>query len=297
MAPGPFACQDRPRERTRFMRPRTVFGLDFSGASQAGRFAWLAELEVTSERPKLLRLASLGTRAGTDDRDVVLSWLVGAIRSSEDALWGIDAPFGLPVELFDAHASWRDQLAWVGAWTGDAKSLGRALMQRSLELFGTRHVRRRTDREEHTPFDCYHYRIIYQTFHAMRDVLGPLSTDAGTVVFPFDPPWPSGAKRAVVEACPSSTLRRLGLPRRGYKQPQGGTLTVERLDVRREILRGLGAHVGFAPSHRRVMLANPGGDAIDAVLAAFGAWSAFQREDLAVMASDARVSREGWVFA
>jgi hypothetical protein len=45
------------------------------------------------------------------------------------------------------------------------------------------------------------------------------------------------------------------------------------------------------------MLMNPGGDAIDAVFAALGAWSAFRREDLAAMASDPRVSREGWVFA
>lgn len=279
------------------VKPRTVFGLDFSGARQAGRFAWLAELEVAPDRLKLRRLASLGTLAGADDRELVLPWLVDAIRSTEDALWGIDAPFGLPVELFEPDVGWRDQLAWVGAWKGDAKSLGRALMQRTLDLCGVRHVRRRTDREEHTPFDCYHYRIVYQTFHAMRDVLGPLSADAGTVVLPFDRPWPSGAKRAVVESCPSSTLRRLGLPRRGYKQPQGGTLTAERLGVRREILRGLWAHVGFAPSHRREMLTNPGGDAIDAVLAALGAWRAFRREDLAGMASDARVSREGWVFA
>ncbi len=279
-----------------FVKPKTVFGLDFSGAAQAGRFAWLAQLDVTTVPPKLLRLASLGSLAGADEREVVLPWLVGAIRSSEDALWGIDAPFGLPVELFDPDAGWRDQLAWVGAWKGDAKSLGRALVQRSLDVCGVRHVRRRTDREEHTPFDCYHYRIVYQTFHVMRDVLGPLSKEAGTVVLPFDR-GASGAKRAVVEACPSSTLRRLGLPRRGYKQPEGGPLTTDRLDVRGVMLKGLGTRVTMARSHRRVMLTNAGGDALDAVIAALGAWNAFRREDLGAMVSDARVSREGWVFA
>ena len=37
-----------------------------------------------------------------------------------------------------------------------------------------RDIRRLTDIEEKAPFDPYHYRIIYQTFHGMRDVLGRL---------------------------------------------------------------------------------------------------------------------------
>jgi hypothetical protein len=41
-------------------------------------------------------------------------------------------------------------------------------------LGGPRHMRRLNDLEVKAPFDPFHYRIIYQTFHGMRDVLGPL---------------------------------------------------------------------------------------------------------------------------
>ena len=35
-------------------------------------------------------------------------------------------------------------------------------------LGGPLHIRRLTDSEAKTPFDCYHYRIIYQTAHNLK---------------------------------------------------------------------------------------------------------------------------------
>jgi len=132
------------------------------------------------------------------------------------------------------------------------------------------HIRRLTDTEAKTPFDCYHYRIIYQTFHGMRDVLLPLARTRGTAILPFQYRKLPSACRAVVEACPSSTLKRLGLPHQNYKQPQGGRLAPRRRRTKRRILEGLRGAVSSSDSQVRVMMRNGGGDALDAVIAAVG---------------------------
>jgi hypothetical protein len=277
-----------------------VFGVDFSGARLAGRNTWLARLAVVDPSPgrfELLELSSLEALAGTAARDAALAWLVRSIRASRGALWGIDAPLGLPVALFDEPTSWRDQLAFAGSFEGDALAFGRHLVARSRRTHGATRARRVAEREANTPFDAYHYRIVHQTFHAMRDVARPLAVDERVAVLPFDA-WQPCHEVAVVEACPSSTLARLGLPRRGYKQPAGGTITPERRATRERLLTGIEARVHVAGAHRRALLENPGGDAIDAVLAAIGAFDGVVHgawRDR--VASEPRVAREGWVFA
>ena len=100
----------------------------------------------------------------------------------------------------------------------------------------------------------------------------------------------------LVEACPSSTLKRLGLPHHNYKQPEGGPLTRKRLRTRRAILAGLAGHVRFDRGQRRVMMRNPGGDALDAVIAALGAAQAWARADHEEIARHPRYRREGRLF-
>ena len=100
----------------------------------------------------------------------------------------------------------------------------------------------------------------------------------------------------LVEACPASTLRLLGLPRQNYKQPEGGPLTRRRRLTRRAILAGLGSLLRFTPAQHRVMMRDPGGDALDAVIAAVGARASWQRTDHAAVARDARYRREGFLY-
>lgn len=275
----------------------TVFGVDFSGARLAGKNTWVARFDVEPTRLRLRSLDSLESLAGTAERGPALAWLTDAIASSNDALWGIDAPLGLPVELFDDGTSWRRILDFVCQFNGDAIALGRHLVERSRAFTGAMHVRRVTDREEKTPFDCYHYRIVHQTCHAMRDVATPLAREPHVRIAPFDDA-DDETRVVLVEACPSSTLRRLELPRRGYKQTTRGPVDAARTEVRERILGGIRRHASFGQRHRRVMLENPGGDAIDAVLAGVGAFAAWRRGDWRERAlREPRIAREGWVFA
>ncbi len=130
----------------------------------------------------------------------------------------------------------------------------------------------------------------------MRDVLGPLARTRGTAIVPFHYRRLAAARRVVVEACPGSTLKRLGLPHQNYKQPAGGPLTPRRRRTRRAILRGLAAYARIAEPQQRAIMRNSGGDALDAVIAAVGAAQAWLSADHRRIARQPRYRREGRLF-
>ncbi len=278
------------------MKVKTIIGVDFSGAKLAGKNIWLADVEVHDGRSRLRELHPLESLAGSAEREIALAHLADRIVKSTDTLWAIDFPFALPIELACMGKTFAEQLETTRVYLKDAKEFGRWLLGEAKKLGGANHIRRQTDGEAKTPFDCYHYRIIYQTFHGMRDVLRAIATDGRTAVLPFQYDRLKRAKRVVIEACPSTTLKRLGWPHQNYKQPTGGPLTAKRLATRKRIYEGLVGQIEIPPSLKRLMARNPGGDAIDAVLAAVGAWRAWSGADHAGIAAHARYPLEGYVY-
>lgn len=279
-----------------------VYGVDFSGARTAGRTTWIARVEPArrlgpGQRLRLAELARLERLCGTAERSAALAHLVGRVAASADALWAFDFPFGLPVEVMDPGTGWPAQLDFLHSWGEDAYAAGLECLRRARALGGPQHIRRLTDREAKAPFDCYHYRIIYQTFYGMRDVLGPLRRLRQTAILPFQYRRLAAARRVLVEACPSSTLKRLGLPHQNYKQPEGGPLSRRRRMTRRLILTGLAAHVEVGEREARVIMRDGGADALDAVLAAVGAAQAWLATDHPGIARHPRYPREGRLFA
>jgi len=285
-----------------------VVGVDFSGARRSGLTAWMAQAEVvpserlvgdTLPRLRLVSVRSLADLAGGEEREQVNRHLVEEVLRSERALWGFDFPFGLPIEL--GLGSWLGQLRHVRQFEGTAQEYGRFLVGLTREVAGVMHLRRLTDRETRTPFDCYHYRIIHQTFHGMRDVLGPIAGDRQTCVLPFQfarlREGRAVPDRVVMEACPSSTLKRLDLPYRLYKQTGRKRPDESQRDVRRQILMGIRRRIELTPAQVRLIMANPGGDALDAVIAAVGVWDAWLTDDHLGVAGHPRYRREGRVYA
>jgi hypothetical protein len=290
-----------------------VYGVDFSGAALAGRTTWVARCAVVprarrSAGEPALRLESLdrlADLAGTAERGPALAHLVAMVRASRSALWAVDACFGLPESVLDAlypaplgspGAGWPRLVREVAAWGGGAYAYGLEALAAARALGGPMHVRRAADAAARAPFDPYHYRIIYQTFHAIRDVARPLARAPETAVLPFQYARLPGARRVVMEACPASTLKRLALPHQRYKQPGGGPLTAERRRTRRDILAALAERVAFDDRARRRLMRDPGGDALDAVLAAAGAWHAWGAADHAAIARCPTARREGHLY-
>jgi ferric-dicitrate binding protein FerR (iron transport regulator) len=99
-----------------------------------------------------------------------------------------------------------------------------------------------------------------------------------------------------VEACPASTLKRLGLPHNNYKQPGAAPLEPKRRRARRAILCGLAQRLVIGPGQRRLMWRDPGGDALDAVIAALGGAQAWRLADHRHIARHPRYPREGRLF-
>ena len=282
------------------MTPQTVLGVDYSGAARSGVNAWLSVCEILPDKTlRLLAMDPIGRLAGSDDRDDVNAYLVGRVRSAAQTLprtlIGMDFPFGLPVQL--ELGDWPDQLRLVVQFNGAAPQFGRELVARTQRLCGgQKHVRRQTDRDTATPFDCYHYRIIYQTFHGIRDVLAPIADDPSIAVIPFQPVTGS-TQTVVAEGCPSSTLKRLGLPHQNYKQTAGRPPQPKHIATRQTVLRGIGDEIQITRHRRRVLLANPGGDALDSVLAALGVWHAYRHSNHQTDHDCPIASREGKVYA
>jgi hypothetical protein len=279
-----------------------VYGVDFSGARLAGKTTWVARLERRGPRRRsptyrLTDLTRLDRLSGTPERTAALAHLVYRIAATENALWALDFPFGLPVEVMGPGREWPAQMDFVRGWGEDAYGLGLECLRRAKALGGPMHIRRLTDAEARAPFDCYHYRIIYQTFFGMRDVLGPLALLRRTAILPFQYRRLGTARRVLVEACPSSTLKRWGLPHHSYKQPEGGPLTPKRRRNRRVILDGLSARVEIGATHRRMMMRDGGADALDAVMAAVGGLQAWQTADHRHIARHPRYQHEGRLFA
>ena len=273
----------------------SIYGVDFSGAKLAGENIWVARIEPRKSGYDLVELSRLRALCGTADREPALAHLVQMIAESERALWGMDFPFGLPIEVAPAGARWEEQLRFVRDWEG-AYALGEQCVRRAKSLGGPMHIRRTTDTESRTPFDCYHYRIIYQTYHGMRDVLAPLLRVPHTAILPFHYRRLSRARRVIVESCPGSTLKRMKLPHQNYKQPTGGPLTPKRLRTRRRILERLGAFIRISAADRRIIMRNGGGDALDAVIAALGAADGLESADHLRIARHPRYSMEGHLY-
>jgi hypothetical protein len=299
---------------------RHYYGVDFSGAREAGRNIWVAHLIRASRdrtgavdpsrstapvRPRLAlqSLRRLADLAGTSERAPALAHLVGLVRGSSRAVWGFDFPFGLPVELFPAATRWAEQFAFLTEWGEEAYACGLECVARARKLADgaahhrtALHCRRVTDVEAKAPFDTFHYRIIFQTFYGMRDVIGPLRRSRGTAVLPFQYRRLPSAERVVMECCPSTVLKSLGLPHHNYKQPAGGPLARRRRLTRHAILAGLAGRVAIADRERRTIMRNGGGDALDAVIAGVGAARAFHAADHAAIARHPRYPREGHLY-
>src|SRR5262245_54213216 len=101
-----------------------IYGVDFSGARQAGRNTWLARIEPQPRRGgpayRLAELACLERLCGTAERSAALAHLVGHVAASRRALWAMDFRFGLPVEVMPHAVGWPDQLAFLREWGEDA---------------------------------------------------------------------------------------------------------------------------------------------------------------------------------
>ena len=240
----------------------SVYGVDFSGAVDAGKRIWVAEavapdgvlsvrtLEPAQELP--------GSAAG---RGPALGALRRLIAARPAAVVGIDVPFGLPAALI-GQATWLDFLRWFVGRYPDADAFKAACWAAAAG----QELKRTTDRSALTPFSAYNLRLYRQTFFALEEVIGPLVLAREAVAAPMQPR--TAGRATLVEVCPASTLKAYDqyVP---YKR-------AEHRAGRARILEWLARTTPMAipVELRSVAVADANGDAVDALVAAAASWRA-----------------------
>jgi hypothetical protein len=242
--------------------PMAIYGIDFSGALDAGRKIWISLAVIKGDRLEI-RNCFRGQSLPNSGRRLhdCLAALVTFIATHKNSIFGLDFPFGIPhtiVENFGCEN-----------WTGFILSFPQKFsspqeFQRNCkQISGKREAKRTTDRESGTPFSPYNLRLFKQTYFGVRSVLFPLLENASASVIPMQEIIDD--KPVIMEICPRSTLVKEKIADKKYKGK-----SKEHLENRRHILKRLVAkQVAIPKKLNRVILEDTEGDALDSVIAAF----------------------------
>jgi hypothetical protein len=267
-----------------------VYGVDFSGAKDAGRRIWIAGGRAEGDILRIDRCSPAyeWLKCGRDRKECLVA-LRRMIAGEKGGAFGLDFPFGLPRDLVKHKESWED---FVLSFPGDYATAD-SFRRRCLEAGEGRELKRVTDQEAKTPFSAYNLRLYRQTYYGIRDVLHPLVRDQQACVLPMqqslpDRPW-------VLEICPASTLKLRWVD---VYLPYKGRTDGHRA-IRERILERL-ASTGRVSVHnvsvRSQILDDGGGDALDSVIAAFATFGALQDPSLGFSGDTNVCALEGYVY-
>ena len=262
-----------------------VYGVDFSGAAQAGKKIWLAQGVIEGETLSIeacYRGADLpGSSVG---RDRCLAALRHFISGAGASAFGLDFPFGLPAQLL-IESRWEDfVLSFADRYTGP-----KFFREKCRTGAGGKELKRVTDEKSRTPFSPYNIRLYRQTYFGIHDLLVPLVQEGLACILPMQPAAPG--RPWVMEICPASTLKGEGLNGR-YKGNRQ-----EHYAARARILEELErrAPLSVPASLRLTILDDREGDALDSVVAAVAIWRTLRAESLTV-GDNAAYTLEGYVY-
>jgi hypothetical protein len=263
-----------------------IIGVDFSGGAQAGQKIWLAVGRVEDDRlfiDECVRGAALPD--SSRDRSRCLAALRAFIRSAGDALIGLDFPLSLPHELI-AEKRWEQFIRSFPTRYAVPQDFRRACFTAAHE----RELKRVTDIEARTPFSPYNLRLYRQTYYGLRDVISPLVHDRSVCVLPLQSVR-SGVPH-LIEICPASTLKSMNL----YRPYKGKS--IEQRETRALIWRSL-QHEGLKLASRLkpIVLADPEGDALDSIIAAWATYQARTMIDRGIDRARPEYRMEGYVYA
>lgn len=274
----------------RFSRSEAVLGLDFSGARDAGRKIWIAEGTGLAEGVRILRCFPAAALPGaTEALEPALTALSAWLAQQPHRAVGCDFPFSLP-PAFMAPGDW---LAFVTDFSRRFPS-PEAFRQHCHAIGPERDERRRTDQEAKTPFAASNIRLYRQTYNGIRGILQPLVTRKKVRVPPFQALEPS--RMWLLETCPASALKRMGLYRRFSPYKGAGLPARQNRAALLRHLRETGALETASASLADLLVDQAGGDALDAVLAAMITARVLSQGKIGLAHQDSQYRREGFVF-
>jgi len=264
-----------------------VYGVDFSGARDAGKRIWLARGVAEGDRLRIEWCRRGDCLPGSEkSRDKCLAALREFIAGETVAVFALDFPFGLPQALV-TEDDWESFLLSFPA----RYLCPEAFRRLCREADGGHELKRVTDCRSQTPFSPYNLRLFRQTYFGLRNVLNPLVRDGRASVLPMqralsDRAW-------LLEICPASTLKRECL----YRPYKGKT--DEHRTARASILERLEATGTLSIPDQAVqstVLEDRHGDALDSVIAALAAFRALRAPAFPTVEDNDKYALEGYVY-
>ena len=239
-----------------------ILGIDFSGASDAGKKIWIAEGKKTKGPLEILSCMPAGALPGSGTSAAVAIAALGRhIISDPDTIAGCDFPFALPISQMGGK-SWGTFVAEFARRFPDSAAFYE-ICHREAEGI---EIKRLTDVIHKTPFNSYNLRMHRQTWWGIAHLLHPLVAADAVVIRPQQ--RLRAGKPVLIEICPACKLKKLGC----YISYKGKAPQHRR--ARGKILeRLIDTKLLAAPSSalRTILLQNTGGDALDSVIAAVSA--------------------------
>jgi len=245
------------------MTPRAIYGIDFSGAIDAGRKTWISLATLTGGVLEIRDcFPGFAIPDGGKKLHDCLPALVKFIATHRNSIFGFDFPFGVPQAILEnlGCESWRQFIFSFSNYFDDPHDFKR----KCKELAGNREAKRMTDCDSNTPFSPYNLRIFKQTYFGIKGILNPLLQNGRACIIPMQEIIED--KPLLLEICPTSTLVKEKMAARKYKGK-----TTEHGKNRRDILNRLADRNLVIPRKdlRRMIIADAGGDALDSVIAAY----------------------------
>jgi hypothetical protein len=278
--------------------PSRVFGVDFSGAIDAGTKIWVASGTIVSNVLKVEYCCQAKELLRTTERDQCLRALWQFISTQKDCAFGLDFPFGLPRDLIP-------DLVKENSWEEFARSFGRRypspqeFTRITHAIADGKEKWRKTDqkdKEARPPLPVNNRRLYKQTYCGIRDVLAPLVREQLVCVLPMQGisphiPW-------LFEICPASTVKKRLHIMSSYK---GRTKEKdeEKYFVRKRILQKIEETgvLELPESNLKSRILNDRhGDALDSVIAAFATFRALGDPACFTVPRTSPYALEGYIY-
>lgn len=264
-----------------------IYGVDFSGAKKACKKIWICSGTIIEGNLQIEDCWCLKDKVKKgSNRNQCFEALKNLIATSKNAVFGIDFPFGLPYILLNKD----DWVTFINKFQHQYNN-PEQFHQTCFEAAGNKELKRRTDKESHSPFCVYNLRLFRQTYFGIHDVLYPLVRDNLACVMPMQAL--DVEKPLVLEICPASTLKQEGLYYR-YKGKAGA-----KRQFREKILDGLiekGLLNSISTNVREKIIEDTEGDALDSIVAAVATHRALHNNiDLSTSLHDA-YKVEGYIY-
>ena len=266
---------------------QAIYGIDFSGARDAGNKIWIAK-GISDGETLIIEDCYSARDLPKSGKDIkaCLTAIVNLIKSNQNAVFGFDFPFGLPISLV-REDSWEE---FILGFPKNYKN-PEELRKTCRKAFNGRELNRETDRESHTPFSPYNLRLFRQTYFGISLILRSLVLGGHARILPMQKC--AVGKPVILEICPASTLRASGL-----YGPYKGRSEAHRM-ARQSILDRLPGPRPFRIRNEQVRekaIENAGGDALDSIIAATAASHALNGNFVPRKGDRNLYAIEGYVF-